>query len=61
MNLTLRQLEILVAIGDTLSLTGAAEKLGVSQPSVSETLRRVENELGCKLAERTTRQVVLTY
>lgn len=61
MNLTLRQLEILVAIGDTLSLTGAAEKLGVTQPSVSETLRRVENELGCKLAERTTRQLILTY
>jgi LysR family carnitine catabolism transcriptional activator len=61
MNLTLRQLEILVAIGDTLSLTGAAEKLGVSQPSVSETLRRVEGELGCRLVDRTTRQLALTY
>lgn len=61
MNLTLRQLEILVAIGDTLSLTGAAEKLGVSQPSVSETLRRVEAELGCRLVDRTTRQLALTY
>ncbi len=61
MNLTLRQLEILVAIGDTLSLTAAAENLGVSQPSVSETLRRVEDELGCKLADRTTRQLALTY
>ena len=56
-----RQLEILVAIGDTLSLTAAAEKLGVSQPSVSETLRRVEGELGCKLVDRTTRQLALTY
>lgn len=61
MNLTLRQLEILVAIGDTLSLTGAAEKLGVSQPSVSETLRRVEGELGCRLVDRTTRQLALTH
>lgn len=61
MNLTLRQLEILVAIGDTLSLTGAAEKLGVSQPSVSETLKRVEAELGCRLVDRTTRQLALTY
>lgn len=61
MNLTLRQLEILVAIGDTQSLTGAAEKLGVSQPSVSETLRRVEGELGCRLVDRTTRQLALTY
>ncbi len=61
MNLTLRQLEILVAIGDTLSLTAAAEKLGVSQPSVSETLRRVEGELGCRLVDRTTRQLALTY
>jgi LysR family carnitine catabolism transcriptional activator len=61
MNLTLRQLEILVAIGDTLSLTGAADKLGVSQPSVSETLRRVEGELGCRLVDRTTRQLALTH
>lgn len=61
MNLTLRQLEILVAIGDTLSLTAAAERLGVSQPSVSETLRRVEGELGCRLVDRTTRQLALTY
>lgn len=61
MNLTLRQLEILVVIGDTLSLTAAAEKLGVSQPSVSETLRRVEGELGCRLVDRTTRQLALTH
>ncbi|KRD96307.1 hypothetical protein ASE63_11455 [Bosea sp. Root381] len=61
MNLTIRQLEILVAIGDTLSLTGAAERLGVSQPSVSETLRRVESELGCKLVDRTTRHLALTH
>lgn len=61
MNLTLRQLEILVAIGDTLSLTAAGERLGVSQPSVSETLRRVESELGCRLVDRTTRQLALTY
>lgn len=61
MNLTPRQLEILVAIGDTLSLTAAAERLGVSQPSVSETLRRVEGELGCRLVDRTTRQLALTY
>jgi len=61
MNLTIRQLEILVAIGDTLSLTGAAERLGVSQPSVSETLRRVETELGCRLVDRTTRHLALTH
>ena len=60
-NLTLRQLEILVAIGDTLSLTAAGERLGISQPSVSETLRRVESELGCKLVDRTSRQLALTY
>jgi LysR family carnitine catabolism transcriptional activator len=61
MNLTIRQLEILVAIGDTLNLTAAADRLGISQPSVSETLRRVEAEVGYRLVDRTTRQLALTY
>lgn len=61
MNLTIRQLEILVAIGETLNLTAAAERLGVTQPSVSETLKRIESELGYRLVNRTTRALSLTY
>jgi LysR family carnitine catabolism transcriptional activator len=61
MNLTIRQLEILVAIGETLNLTAAAERLGITQPSVSETLKRIEAELGYRLVQRTTRALALTY
>lgn len=61
MNLTIRQLEILVAIGETLNLTAAAERLGITQPSVSETLKRIEAELGYRLVHRTTRALTLTY
>src|SRR5687767_5771011 len=60
MNITLRQLEILVAAADAGSFSKAAEMLGVSQPSLSETIRRIEAELGLRLFDRTTRSLVLT-
>jgi DNA-binding transcriptional LysR family regulator len=60
MNVTLRQLEILVAAADAASFSAAAEKLGISQPSLSETISRLEVELGFRLFERTTRSLVLT-
>ncbi|UCI31976.1 LysR family transcriptional regulator [Mesorhizobium sp. B4-1-4] len=60
MNLTIRQLEILAAVGDAMSFTAAAEALGISQPAVSETIRRVEVELGMPVIDRTTRKMKLT-
>lgn len=47
-----RQLEILRAIFLTGSVTGAAERLGVTQPAVSHALRDIEERIGCKLFER---------
>ncbi len=60
MNITLRQLEILIAVGEMVSFSKAADALGVTQPSVSESIRRLEYELGVVLFERTTRSLVLT-
>jgi LysR family transcriptional regulator, carnitine catabolism transcriptional activator len=60
MNLTLRQLEVLVAIADGGSFSKAAAALGVSQPSLSQSIRRIETELGLRLFDRTTRSLVLT-
>jgi DNA-binding transcriptional LysR family regulator len=60
MNLTIRQLEILAAVGDAMNFTIAAERLGISQPAVSETIRRVEFELGIRVLDRTTRRMKLT-
>jgi LysR family carnitine catabolism transcriptional activator len=60
MNLTHRQLEILVAAADAESFSAAAERLGISQPSLSESIRRIEREIGAPLFERTTRSLKLT-
>jgi len=60
MLLTLRQLEILVAAADAPTFSEAAARIGISQPSLSETIRRAELELNVKLFDRTTRSVTLT-
>lgn len=60
MNVTIRQLEVLGATARAASFTEAAARLGISQPALSETIRRIEQELGLRLFERTTRRVVLT-
>ncbi|ARP80763.1 LysR family transcriptional regulator [Bordetella genomosp. 8] len=49
---SLRQLRALIAVGDSGSFTGAAEQLGMSQPSVSHLVRRLEAELGQTLVVR---------
>lgn len=56
---SLRQLRALIAVGQTASFTVAAEQLGLSQPSVSHLIRRLENELGQALVVR-GRDVQLT-
>jgi LysR family transcriptional regulator, carnitine catabolism transcriptional activator len=60
MNLTHRQFEILIAAADAASFSNAALRLGISQPSLSESIRRIEREMGKRLFERTTRSVSLT-
>ena len=60
MLLTIRQLEILVAAADAATFSEAAAGIGVSQPSLSETIRRMELELGVRLFDRNTRSVTLT-
>jgi LysR family transcriptional regulator, hydrogen peroxide-inducible genes activator len=58
--ISLRDIEYVVAISDTGSFTAAAERCGVSQPSLSGQVRKVENQLGLKIFERTGRDVRLT-
>ena len=60
MNLTHRQFEVLIAAADAESFSAAAQRLGISQPSLSESIRRIEREIGALLFERTTRSVKLT-
>ncbi|WP_460605228.1 LysR family transcriptional regulator [Jatrophihabitans fulvus] len=58
--LELRQLRVLVAVTEEGSFTGAAVRLGLSQPAVSRTLAALEALLGQALVTRTTRSVTLT-
>ena len=58
--MNLRQLEYFVAIAESGSLTQAAERLLVSQPSLSQQIRALEAELGGSLLERLPRGVRLT-
>jgi DNA-binding transcriptional LysR family regulator len=60
MKLTHRQFEILIAAADAGSFSAAAQRLGISQPSLSESIRRIEGEIGALLFERTTRSMKLT-
>ncbi len=60
MNVELRHLRALAAIGDHRSITAAARALHVTQPALSRTLEQLERRLGVRLVDRTTRHVALT-
>jgi LysR family hydrogen peroxide-inducible transcriptional activator len=59
-NFTLRQLQYVVAVADSLSFRRAAEKCHVSQPSLSAQVAEMEAALGVPLFERDRRGVLIT-
>ena len=58
--LDLPGLTTFAAIAEYKSFVGAARHLGLSTPSVSQSLRGLEEKLGVRLFNRTTRSVTLT-
>ena len=54
------QLTHFLKIAQTENITRAAEELGLSQPAVSRSLQRLEEEIGQPLFERQSRKMVLT-
>jgi LysR family cyn operon transcriptional activator len=56
----LRHLRYFLSIVKLGSFTRASEELCVTQPTLSHQIRQLEEELGCELLERSTRQVRLT-
>ncbi|EPX63148.1 Hydrogen peroxide-inducible protein activator [Cystobacter fuscus DSM 2262] len=59
-DLTLRQLEYVVAVADVLGFRKAAERCHVSQPALSAQIQQLEDVLGVKIFERDKRRVLLT-
>ncbi len=59
-NLSLRQLQVFDALADTLSYSGAAEVLGITQPAVSMLMRQLESDAGMALTVRQGRRMDLT-
>jgi LysR family transcriptional activator of glutamate synthase operon len=56
----IRQLRYLVALAEERNFTRAAEHEHIAQPALSQQIRRLEQEAGVALVERTTRRVALT-
>jgi len=54
------QLTAFVAVAEHRSFTRAATHLGISTPSLSQTIRSLEEQFGVRLLNRTTRSVALT-
>ena len=58
--MTLQQLKYALTIADCGSMNEAAKKLFISQPSLSETIRELETEIGLDIFLRTNRGIIVT-
>lgn len=61
MAFTLRQLQFFVAAAEAGSVSGAARALSISQSSVTEAIRALEDDLGVTLFDRQARGLVITH
>ncbi|MGJ7542889.1 LysR substrate-binding domain-containing protein [Variovorax sp. LT1R16] len=60
MNISLRQLRVFLAVAEERNFSRAGDAIALTQPAVSRSILELESQLGLKLLDRTTREVVLT-
>lgn len=58
--MTIRHLRIFIAVYDELSMTAAANKLFMTQPSISQAIKELEDYYGVLLFERLSRKLYVT-
>ena len=58
--MTLTQLKYVIAIADTHSMNEAARTLFIAQPSLSQAVKELEEEIGISLFNRSNRGVKIT-
>ena len=58
--MNLRDLKYIIAVAETRHFGKAAERCFVSQPTLSGQIRKLEDELGVAIFERTNRSVEIT-
>ena len=58
--MTLQQLEYIIALDKTRHFVRAAEMCKVTQPTLSTMVQKLEDELGCKIFDRTVQPLELT-
>ena len=58
--INIKQMEYLLELARTQSFSAAAQKLGISQPTMTQALQKIESNLGVPLFEREGRELRLT-
>jgi len=61
MAFTIRQLQYFVAVAERGAVSRAAQALSISQSSVTEAIKELENDLGVDLFERHSRGLAITH
>jgi len=58
--MTLQQLKYAVTVAECVTISAAAEKLFISQPSLTTAIRELESEMGVTIFSRTNRGVIVS-